>query len=212
MAELEDFEIFRITAEHVSSAADARQLVDIFKAATDDAFYDTLGDRLAEYFRDMIKFGSGGFQAARLKGGGKSHIVGIALFKLRFGGWRDPTWQFVATPEQTDLYESVFSVGNTKARSLVREAAGDPVITAFKDSLEANGKSFEELDEDLLGECPPRQEDASKTHLITSLGTYLHSPTIPARVWPGAGAHPTSAGARLCQQHPSHCLPSGAAA
>lgn len=153
MADLGDIEIFRITPEHISCAADARQLVDVFKAATNDAFYDALGDRLAEYFRDMIKCNSGGFQGARVKRGGKSHIIGLALFKLRFSGRRDPDWQFVATPQQSDLYESVFSLENSKTRSLVREASGDPVITAFQDELEASGRKFDELDEDLLGEC-----------------------------------------------------------
>ncbi|MBH1945642.1 hypothetical protein I5L01_15605 [Erythrobacter sp. YJ-T3-07] len=98
---------------------------------------------------------------ARVKGDEKDQIVGIALFKLRFGGWRDPHLDFAASSQQAELHADVFA-GEDDGPPL-REFVGDPVLDGFKERLRTDGQAFPEIDEDLL----------------SKLTKYLWSPSRP---------------------------------
>jgi hypothetical protein len=149
MASLRDFNI------QIATIDDADELVQTFKDATNDGIYDILGDHYAATFRYLMHNNCGVFQVARLKGDVDGPIAGLALFKLRFGGWRDPEAQFSATSQHRDLHAKLFMTG----RPLLNEASGDPVFTQFQVSLEAGMQTFSEAEEDVLSKLkqhPPR--------------------------------------------------------
>lgn len=146
MASVRDFSI------QIATIADTDKLVQIFKAATNDGIYDTLADHYAATFRYLMHNNCGLFQVARLKGDLDAPIAGLALFKLRFAGWRDPDTKFSATSQHRDLHAKLFLT----ERPLLNEATGDPVFTQFQMSLEAAMQTFSEAEEDVLSKTPQR--------------------------------------------------------
>lgn len=160
MATLADFEISRIDHEQVLSTRLLDDIVDIFRVATNDQIYDQLRSDFCEYFKDLVECNAGIIQVARLRTAEEATIAGIALFKLRFSGWHKPDWEFGATSKQIDLHASIFATETGEVSPVTREFTGDPVLTSFKEFLEADGKCFAEADEDLLSmlsvPLPPR--------------------------------------------------------
>ncbi|KAK9777627.1 hypothetical protein SCAR479_05675 [Seiridium cardinale] len=150
MTAITDFEIIRISPEHVSSVRGAEKLVEFLMVATNDVIYDKFKDCMVEYYKDMIDFNTGIIQIAHLKNDEQKRVVGMASFKLRFGGWRDADWEFVATARQTDLHTSIFATELGDAKPIAREFTGDPVLTGFKERLESDSREFSEIQEDIL--------------------------------------------------------------
>ncbi|KAH6652038.1 hypothetical protein BKA67DRAFT_344883 [Truncatella angustata] len=150
MTSLADFTISRITPEQVSSVKYAEKLVDVFRAATNDGIYDKLGASVAGYLQDLVRYNSSILQVARLGADDRSYVVGFALFKLRFKGWRDPYWEFTSSSQQTELQASIFAAEGSTLSPVTREFTGDPVLQGFSESLKIDGQTFSEIDEDLL--------------------------------------------------------------
>lgn len=155
MADLLDFEICRVTPDLIRTTKDAEKLVAVFHAATKDRIYEQFGSYIATCFKDIVDFNSGAFQVARLRNDAEDRIIGVAYMKLRFAGSRDPEWEFVATKRQTELHSGIFSSSRDRARPIVREFTGDPVLTRFVECLEARGQRLTEMDEDILSKCIP---------------------------------------------------------
>ncbi|ETS75436.1 hypothetical protein PFICI_12380 [Pestalotiopsis fici W106-1] len=152
MANLLDFEISRVTPDQVRTVKDAEKLVAVLHAATKDGIYEQFKLSFAECFKDVVVFNSGIFQIARLRNDAEDQIIGVAFIKLRFGGSRDPGWDFVATKRQAEVHNNIFASGPDMARPLLREFTGDPILTRFAECVEARGQRLIEMDEDILGE------------------------------------------------------------
>jgi hypothetical protein len=139
MVTFSDFDV------QAATTADVSQLVDVFKISTNDEIYDKLAAHFEVNFKALIRANCGGFQVARLKAETDAPIAGLALFKLRLGGYRDPLGRFAATPQQKELHAKLFPT----ARSPISEVTGDPIFTRFSDVQNIN-----EVDEDVLSKDP----------------------------------------------------------
>ncbi|KAI1860291.1 uncharacterized protein JN550_011557 [Neoarthrinium moseri] len=219
MTTVDDFEIFRVTPEHISTTSITNQLVDVLKAATRDNIYDTLRQPVVENLSSLVQHNCGVLEAARLKGSEGGRVVGLALFKLRFRGPRQPDWTFLATPQQDELHAGIFSDDKTKTRRLVHEATGDPILTSFVESLQSGGKALREIEEDILilepvfilpeyqhveglarelAKSVIRKAVASNIRVITYNRVGQHEYSSPNAIW--AGFQPLYEGTRVFVQ------------
>lgn len=152
MATLADIAITRVDPQENSTSGDIHELVTFLHAATGDDIYEQLRLQFVEHFKKLIESEAGICHVARLKGGGGGQVIGFALFKLRFGGTREPSRKFVASSQQKSIHAAFSARHNEKPKAVEVEFSGDPVLTGFRDSLESKSQKFSAADGDCLSE------------------------------------------------------------